>query len=87
MKIKRLPGLLSDDECKNLINWVDSLEIGEVAKLKKIYDSKRRPGLLTRFNAWLMRSQLCDLCRKNEAKYLELMTESGIYTCEECEKK
>jgi hypothetical protein len=36
MKILKLPSMLSDKECQDLIAWVDGLEIGEVKELKAL---------------------------------------------------
>jgi hypothetical protein len=48
--VKRLPRWMSDEECKALLKWLEGLEIGEVAELKRLYDSKPRQRLR---RAWL----------------------------------
>jgi hypothetical protein len=37
MGISELPTWVSDEECKRLIAWLDSLELREIQELEKIY--------------------------------------------------
>ena len=36
--IRLLPKWMPDEECRELVAWIDSLEIGEVKNLKTIYE-------------------------------------------------
>lgn len=33
--------MMSDDECKEILRWIDSLEIQEAAELKEWWENKR----------------------------------------------
>ena len=40
-KLVLLPTLIPDEECQALLRWVDSLTIGELQDLKKLYEEKK----------------------------------------------
>lgn len=46
--IKKLRRWYTEKECKALIDWIDSLEIQEVAELKEWFENER-PTFLKRF--------------------------------------